>query len=156
MQYQQPSLKFKLSYLVRCYITDKRKGLGTISNSSLNLRLLLQPKTNQNSMYNVTSKQTYSERFANRVEVYNKRTFQGRSQDFSRGGGGDHTVSNIIVMAFSPRNIVGCFLKKSLTKGGSRAPQDPLTTPLRLRGIAESNNNNNNNNTTTTKTTLCI
>ena len=30
-------------------------------------------------------------------------------------------------MAFSPRNIVGCFLKKRLTKGGggSRAPQDP-------------------------------
>ena len=54
---------------------------------------------------------------------------QGRSQDFSKGG--DHTVSNIIVMAFSPRNIVGCFLKQSLTKGGgSRAPQDPLATPL--------------------------
>ena len=36
-------------------------------------------------------------------------------------------MSNIIVMAFSPRNIVGCFLKKMLTKGGggSRAPQDP-------------------------------
>ena len=27
-------------------------------------------------------------------------------------------MSNIIVMAFSPRNIVGCFLKKRLTKGG--------------------------------------
>ena len=54
---------------------------------------------------------------------------QGRSQDFSRGGG--VTLSNIIVMAFSPRNIVGCFLKKRLTKGGSRAPQDlPLATPL--------------------------
>ena len=36
-------------------------------------------------------------------------------------------MSNIIVMAFSPRNIIGCFLKKRLTKGGggSRAPQDP-------------------------------
>ena len=34
-------------------------------------------------------------------------------------------MSNIIVMAFSPRNIVGCLLKKRLTKGGSRAPQDP-------------------------------
>ena len=34
-------------------------------------------------------------------------------------------MSNISVMAFSPRNIVGCFLKKKrLTKGGSRAPQD--------------------------------
>ena len=30
---------------------------------------------------------------------------------FRRGkGGGGHTVSNIIVMAFSPRNIVGCLL----------------------------------------------
>ena len=50
---------------------------------------------------------------------------QGRSQDFSKGGGGGHTVSNIIVMAFSPRNIVGCLLKNRLTKGGggSRAPQ---------------------------------
>ena len=43
---------------------------------------------------------------------------QGRSQDFSKGGGGGHTVSNIIVMAFSPRNIVGCFLKKKPYKGG--------------------------------------
>ena len=34
-------------------------------------------------------------------------------------------MSNIIVMAFSPRNIVGCLLKKRLTKGGSRVPQDP-------------------------------
>ena len=31
----------------------------------------------------------------------------------------------IIVMAFSPRNIIGCFLKKRLTKGESRASQDP-------------------------------
>ena len=57
---------------------------------------------------------------------------QGRSQDFSKGGGG-HTVSNIIVMAFSPRNIVGCLLKIKAYKGGggSRAPQDlPLATPL--------------------------
>ena len=35
-------------------------------------------------------------------------------------------MSNIIVMAFSPRNIVGCLLKKGLQRGGgSRAPQDP-------------------------------
>ena len=46
---------------------------------------------------------------------------QGCSQDFSKGGGGGgHTASNIIVMAFSPRNIVGCLLKKRLTKGGGR------------------------------------
>ena len=46
------------------------------------------------------------------------RRVQGRSQDFSKGGGGCHTVSNIIVMAFSQRNIVGCFLKKGLQRGG--------------------------------------
>ena len=35
-------------------------------------------------------------------------------------------------MAFSPRNIVGRLIKKRLTKGGSRAPQDPPppATPL--------------------------
>ena len=52
---------------------------------------------------------------------------QGRSQDISKGG---HPVSNIIVMAFSPRNIVGCFLKKRLTKGGHGHPRTPLATPL--------------------------
>ena len=52
---------------------------------------------------------------------------QGRSHDFSKGGGGGHTVSNNIVMAFSPRNIVGCLLKKGLQRGGggSRTPQEP-------------------------------
>ena len=40
-------------------------------------------------------------------------------------------------MAFSPRNIVGCFLKKRLTKGGSRAPQD-LTDPS--PGLDDENN----------------
>ena len=43
------------------------------------------------------------------------KTCQGRSQDFSKGG---HTVSNNIVMAFSPRNIVGCFLNPIQTGGG--------------------------------------
>ena len=52
---------------------------------------------------------------------------QGRSQDFSKGS---HTVSNIIVMAFSLRNIVGCLLKKRLTKGGHGHPRTPLATPL--------------------------
>ena len=59
---------------------------------------------------------------------------QRRSQDFSKGeevgGGGGRTVSNIIVMAFYPRNIVGCLLKKGLQRGVSRAFQDPLATPL--------------------------
>ena len=40
-------------------------------------------------------------------------------------------MSKIIVMAFPPRNIVGCFLKKSLTKGGvTGTPGPPLATPL--------------------------
>ena len=44
---------------------------------------------------------------------------------------GGHTVSYIIVIAFSPRNIVNCLLKKRLTKGGGGAPQDPsLATHL--------------------------
>ena len=56
-------------------------------------------------------------------------TDQGRSQDFSKGGG--HTVSNIIVMAFSPRNIVGCLLKKGLQRGGHGHPRTPaLATTL--------------------------
>ena len=48
--------------------------------------------------------------------------FHGRSQDFQRGG---HTES---YRGYSPDchlNIVGCLLTKRLTKGGSRAPQDP-------------------------------
>ena len=51
------------------------------------------------------------------------RTFQGRSQDFSKGGG--HTGLNNIVMAFLRRNIVGCLLKKGLQRGGHGHPQDP-------------------------------
>ena len=46
------------------------------------------------------------------IRRYSIKTYvksQGRSQDFSKGGGG-HTGSNNIVMAFSPRNIVGCLL----------------------------------------------
>ena len=41
-------------------------------------------------------------------------------------------MSNIIVMAFSPRYIVGCFLKKRITKGGGGHghPRTPLATPL--------------------------
>ena len=42
-------------------------------------------------------------------------------------------MPNISVMAFSPRNIEGCLLKKGLQREGSRAPQDPpLATPLHL------------------------
>ena len=35
---------------------------------------------------------------------------RGVARIFQRGGGGGHTVSNNMVMAFSPRNIVGCLL----------------------------------------------
>ena len=48
-------------------------------------------------------------------------------------------MSNIIVMAFLPRNIVGCLLKKRLTKGGggSRASQDPPRyTPLKCKFVS--------------------
>ena len=54
---------------------------------------------------------------------------RGVARIFQRGGG--HTVSNIIVMAFSPRNIIGCFLqKKGLQRGGHWYPRTPLATPL--------------------------
>ena len=52
---------------------------------------------------------------------------QGRSQDVSKGV---HTVSNIIVMAFSPRNIVGCLLKKGLKKGVHGHLRTSLVTSL--------------------------
>ena len=43
-------------------------------------------------------------------------------------------MSNIIVMAFSPRNIVGCFLNKRLTKGGETAtPGPPSLHPCFVR-----------------------
>ena len=58
--------------------------------------------------------------------------YHGRSQDFSKGGGGGYTVSNRGYSRFRNLNIVGCLSKKRLTEGGSRAPQDPppLATPL--------------------------
>ena len=56
------------------------------------------------------------------------RVCMGVARIFQRGG---HTDSYI---GYSPNchlNIVGCLLTKRLTKGGSRAPQDPpLATPL--------------------------
>ena len=40
-------------------------------------------------------------------------------------------MSNIIVMAFSPRNIVGySVLKNGLQRRGHRHPRNPLATPL--------------------------
>ena len=52
---------------------------------------------------------------------------RGVARIFQRGG---HTVSNMIVMVFSPRNIVGCLLKKRLTKGGvTGTPGPPSLCP---------------------------
>ena len=57
---------------------------------------------------------------------------RGVARIFQRGG---HTVSNIIVMAFSPRNIVGCLLKKKAYKGGGHGhPRTPLAMPLKGAG----------------------
>ena len=61
---------------------------------------------------------------------------RGVARIFKRGGGG-HTGSNNIVMAFLPRNTVGCLLKKRLTKGGHRHPRTPLVTPLLLFYISD-------------------
>ena len=56
--------------------------------------------------------------------------YWGVARIFQRGC---HTVSNIIVMAFSPRNIVGCLLKKGLQRGGhGHLGTPPLATPLSL------------------------
>ena len=51
--------------------------------------------------------------------------FRGVARIFQRGGGGGHTVSSLIVMAFSPRNIIGCFLKKGLQMGCHGHPRTP-------------------------------
>ena len=40
-------------------------------------------------------------------------------------------MSNVIVMAFSPRNVVGCLLKKRLTKGGGGVTGTPGPPSLR-------------------------
>ena len=48
-------------------------------------------------------------------------------------------MSNIIVMAFLPRNIVSCLLKKGLQRGVTGTPGPPLATPLTfyLSGLVE-------------------
>ena len=57
--------------------------------------------------------------------------YRGVARIFQRGG---HTVSNIIVMAFSPRNIIGCFLKKGLQKGGGGLANPVFASPsVKLR-----------------------
>ena len=58
----------------------------------------------------------------------NESVCQGRSQDFSKGGGGvtvcQSEGTRQMVMSFSPP-IVSCLLKKSSQNGGLKAPQDP-------------------------------
>ena len=63
------------------------------------------------------------------------REYRGVARIFQRGGGwGGHTGSNNIVMAFLPRNIVGCLLKKRLTKGGgvTGTPGPPQLRPWNI------------------------
>ena len=55
-------------------------------------------------------------------------TSSGVARIFQRGGGSHW--SNNIVMTFSPRNIVGCLLKKRLTKGGHGHPRTPPSYAL--------------------------
>ena len=63
------------------------------------------------------------------IIVNNKDFYRGVARIFQRGS---HTGSNNIIMAFSPRYIVGCFLNKRLTKGGGGHghPRTPLATPM--------------------------
>ena len=63
------------------------------------------------------------------IRLHDLRYFRGGvARIFQRGGG--HTGSNNIVMAFSPRNIVGCLLKEVLQRRGNGHPRTPLATPL--------------------------
>ena len=47
--------------------------------------------------------------------------------------------AEILSWRFRHLNIVGCLLKRRPTKGGSRAPQDPLATPLIWSKLKEYN-----------------
>ena len=79
-----------------------------------------------------------SQKFRQKKSVYgtlarNARGSQnshGRSQDFSRGGGGGgHTLSNRVYSRFRNLNIVGCLSKKRLTRGGGGGHGHPRTPP---------------------------
>ena len=65
-------------------------------------------------------------------------------------------MPNIIVMAFSPRNIVGCLLKKGLQRGWSRAPQDPPLATAPLEGPIHLDHKNCLNKTYAVKVLLII
>ena len=67
----------------------------------------------------------HSSTFASMFDLYRLHNFHGRSQDFSKGGGGGHTDSYRGYSSDCHLNIVSCLLTRRLTKGGSRAPQDP-------------------------------
>ena len=59
----------------------------------------------------------------------------GVARIFQRGG---HTVSNIIVLAFSPQNIIGCFLKKKKAyKGGVTGTPGPPRYALAMCRLYE-------------------
>ena len=45
-------------------------------------------------------------------------------------------TAKILSWRFRHLNIVGCLLKRRPTKGGSRAPQDSLATPLNRPSIS--------------------
>ena len=63
---------------------------------------------------------------------------RGEARIFQRRGG--HNVSNNIVMAFSPRNIVGCLLKKGLQGGGHGHPRTPPPPSYALEFLTSYNN----------------
>ena len=58
---------------------------------------------------------------------------RGVARIFRRGG---HTVSNIIVMVFPPRNIVGCLLKKVHKGGITGTPGPPPPPPFYALALA--------------------
>ena len=74
---------------------------------------------------------------------FRNHSMHGRSQDFSKrgGGGGGHTDSYRGYSSDCHLNIVSCLLTRRLTKGGSRAPQDPPTPWLRLCNVKMSMTN---------------
>ena len=64
--------------------------------------------------------------------MFQFKQYQGLSQDFSKGEGGEGEVTlcqseatHQIVMSFSPP-VVGCLLKKRLTKGEVTGTSGPL------------------------------
>ena len=71
--------------------------------------------------------------------MFQFKQYQGRSQDFSKGGGGRGRSHCVIVRVLTRLSCrfrhllwVVC-LKKGLQKGRSQAPQDPfLATPLSI------------------------